>query len=57
MPTSDPGTTNVTIGGGLSYALTGVGYSDYITLQLQTTTAAASGDTSLAEFTLQYDES
>jgi len=57
VPTSDPGTANVTIGGSLGGNLTAAGYSDYIVLQLQTTTSAASGDTSLAVFTLQYDES
>lgn len=56
MPTSDPGTANVSIGGSLSGTLTGAGYSDYIVIQLQTTGSAASGDTSSATFTLQYDE-
>lgn len=56
MPTSDPGTANVSIGTSLSGNLTGAGYSDYIVLQLQTTVSAAAGDTSLATFTLQYDE-
>lgn len=56
VPTSDPGTANVSIGGSLSGNLTSAGYSDYIRLQLQTTTSAAPGDTSLAIFTLQYDE-
>jgi hypothetical protein len=57
VPTSDPGTANVTIDGELSGSLEEAGYSDYIVLQLQTTTSAASGDTSLAVFTCQYDES
>lgn len=57
VPTSDPGTANVSIGGSLSGSLSAAGYSDYIVLQLQTTTSAAAGDTSLATFTLQYDES
>ncbi len=56
VPTSDPGTANVSIGASLSGNLTSAGYSDYIRLQLQTTTSAAPGDTSLAVFTLQYDE-
>jgi len=56
VPTSDPGTANVSIGGALTGDLTGTGYSDYIRLQLQTTGSAAPGDTSLATFTLQYDE-
>lgn len=57
VPTSDPGAENLYIGGGAAGSLTAAGYSDYIVLQLRTTTAAAAGDTSLAEFTLQYDES
>jgi hypothetical protein len=57
VPTSDPATANVSIGASLSGSLTAAGYSDYIRLQLQTTTAAAPGDTSLATFSLQYDES
>lgn len=56
VPTSDPGTANVSIGGSLAGNLSSSGYSDYIVLQLQTTTSAAAGDTSLATFTLQYDE-
>ena len=56
VPTSDPGTANVSIGGALTGDLTGTGYSDYIRLQLQTTVSAGAGDTSLATFTLQYDE-
>lgn len=56
IPTSDPGTANVSIGGSLSGNLTGAGYSDYIVLQLDTTSSAAAGDTSLAVFTGQYDE-
>jgi len=54
--TSDPGAANVSIGGSTGGALTATGYSDYIRLQLQTSAAAAAGDTSLATFTLQYDE-
>jgi hypothetical protein len=56
VPTADPGTANVSIGGSLSGNLTAAGKSDFIVLQLQTTTDAAAGDTSLATFTLQYDE-
>lgn len=55
VPTSDPGTANVSIGGSLSGYLSSAGYSDYIVLQLDVATTAASGDTSLATFTLQYD--
>lgn len=56
VPTSDPGTANVSIGGSLSGNLSSAGYSDYILLQLDTTASAAPGDTSLAVFTGQYDE-
>lgn len=56
VPTGDPGTANVSIGGSLGGQLTAAGYSDYIVLQLDVATTAAAGDTSLAEFTLQYDE-
>lgn len=60
MPTSDPGTANVSVnanGGGLTGFLTSAGYSDYIVIQLHAGSTAAPGDTSLATFTLQYDES
>jgi hypothetical protein len=57
IPTSDPGTANVSIGGSLSGQLVAAGYTDYIVLQLQTTTSAPARDTSLAVFTVQYDES
>jgi hypothetical protein len=57
IPTSDPGTANVSIGTSLSGYLDAAGYSDYIVLQLQTTVSAAAGDTSLAVFTANYDES
>lgn len=56
VPTSDPGSANVTIGGNLSGSLTSSGYSDNVVLQLRTTTAAAAGDTSLATFTMSYTE-
>ena len=56
IPTSDPGTANVSIATSLSGNLSAAGYSDYIVLQLQTTVSAAAGDTSLATFTCQYDE-
>jgi len=57
MPTADPATANVTIGDALGGNLAAPGYSDYIVLQLQTTTSAIAGDTSLAIFTGNYDES
>jgi len=57
IPTSDPGTANVTIGNQLTGSLTAAGFTDYVVLQVQTTTAAAAGDSSTYTFTLQYDES
>lgn len=57
IPTSDPGTANVSIGGSVAGSLAASGYSDYIVTQLQTTSAAAAGDTSLCTLTMQYDES
>jgi hypothetical protein len=57
VATSAPGSENLYIGGATGGSLTAAGKSDYITLQLRTTTAAAAGDTSLASFTLQYDVS
>lgn len=57
VPTADPATANVSIAGSLSGSLSAAGYSDYIVLQLDVGTTAAAGDTSLATFTLQYDES
>jgi len=54
--TSDPGARNVSVGGSLTSSITTSGYTDYIVTQLQTTTAAAAGDTSLATFSLSYIE-
>ncbi len=56
VPTSDPGTANVSFGGSLAGTIAAEGYTDYITLQLRTTTAAEAGDTETFTFTLQYDE-
>jgi hypothetical protein len=56
VPTSDPGTANVSIGGSLSGYLDAAGYSDYIVMQLDVASTAAPGDTSLAVFSIQYDE-
>jgi hypothetical protein len=55
-PTADPGTANVSIAGTLAGNLTAAGFSDYIVMQMQTTTAAAAGDSSTYTFVLQYDE-
>lgn len=56
VPTEDPGTANVSIGGELTGSLVATGFSDYIVLQLNTTTDTAAGDTATYTFTLQYDE-
>lgn len=57
IATSDPGSANVSIGGDITGNLSASGYTDFIVLQLNTTSAAAAGDTSLAIMTLNYDES
>lgn len=57
VPTSDPGSANVSIGGNITGNLAASGYSDYIVTQLDTAASAIAGDTSLAVFTLNYDES
>lgn len=56
IPTADPGSSNVSINSSQSSSLSAAGFSDYIVLQLQTTTAAEAGDTESFTFTLQYDE-
>lgn len=58
VPSADPGTANLRVASyaNVSASLAASGYSAYIPLQLVTTSAAAAGDTSLATFTLNYDE-
>lgn len=56
IPTSDPGTANVTIGSSLSGTLSAAGRSDYIVLQYQTTVSADPGPTNQKTFTIQWDE-
>lgn len=56
VPTSDPNTANVGISGNLAGSLAASGYTDYIITQLATSGNATPGDTSLAIFTLNYDE-
>lgn len=56
LPTTDPGTANVSIQGSLTSCLTSSGLTDHIYLQLQTTVAAPAGPTSLAVMTLSYSE-
>ncbi len=57
MPTSDPGSANLGIGGSLSGSLTTTGYSDYWVSQLDTGTDTPPGDVNQKTFTIQYDES
>ena len=56
IPTSDPGSANVSIGGSLSGSLTTSGFTDHVVLQLRTTSAAPAGDTSLTTITMSYTE-
>jgi hypothetical protein len=57
VPTSSPGSANVSIEGSLAGILTADGFTDFIVTQLRTTTAAEAGDTETFTFTLTYDES
>ena len=56
VPDSDPGSSNVSINASQASSLSAAGYSDYIVMQLRTTTASEAGDTETFTFTLQYDE-
>ena len=56
ISTSDPGTANVSYEGSLTSSISTSDYTDYLVVQLQTTTAAPAGDTSLATFSLSYIE-
>lgn len=62
VPTADPGTANVSIGGALAGSLysNGAGttgsYTDYIVMQTKTETSTPAGATNIKTFTLQYDE-
>ena len=54
MPTSDPGATNLGIGGALAGSLTATGYSDYLVHQIQTNAGDTAGSTSTMYY--QYAE-
>lgn len=54
MPTSEPGSANLGIGGSLTGALTATGASDYLVHQIQTNPADVAGSTSTMNY--QYDE-
>ena len=56
VPTADPASSNVSIGGSQASSLSAAGYSDYVVLQLRTAASAEAGDTETFTFTLQYDE-
>ena len=56
VPTTAPGSANVSFDSDLAGNITGAGYSDFMILQLRTTTAAEAGDTATFTFTLTYDE-
>jgi hypothetical protein len=56
IPQADPGTANVSIGASLSGSLVASGYTDHLVLQMRTDTNAPAGDTSLATYTLTYNE-
>ena len=56
MPIADPGAANVGIAGSLTGNLTGVGYSDYVVIQMHTTTGSPGGDVNQKSFKIQYDE-
>lgn len=59
VPAADPGTANVSIsegGGGLTGSLSAIGSTDFIVMQLQTTTSTPAGAVNQKTFTLQYDE-
>ena len=54
MPTSEPASANLGIGGALAGALTATGSSDYLVHQIQTNAADTAGSTSTLNY--QYDE-
>jgi hypothetical protein len=56
VPTTEPGSANVGIGGSVSGSLTTAGSTDYVILQASVTSAASAGAVNLKTFTLQYDE-
>lgn len=54
MPSAEPATANLGIGGALAGDLTAVGLSDYLVHQIQTNVADIAGSTSTMNY--QYDE-
>jgi len=56
LPTSSPGTANISIGGDLSGSLTATGESDFVVLQTVIDVAASAGATNNKTILVQYDE-
>lgn len=54
MPTSEPGSANLGIGGSLTGSLAAAGYSDFLVHQIQTDSGDTAGSTSTMNY--QYDE-
>jgi len=54
--TASPGSANVSFGSDLAGNITAAGWSDFVSLQLRSTSAAEAGDTNTFTFTLTYDE-
>lgn len=50
MPSSNPGSANLGIGGSLTGSLTAIGYSDYLIHQIQTNASDTAGSTSTLNF-------
>lgn len=56
VPTAEPGSPNVSVGGNVSGSLTAPGTTDFIVLQASITSAAPAGAVNTKTLTLQYDE-
>lgn len=56
LPTSEPGSNNVVIGGSLSGSISAEGDAGFIVLQSTADSTAVSGITNTKTITLQYDE-
>jgi hypothetical protein len=57
IPTSTPGSANVPIAGNVANSITAFpGFTDYLVLQLHFGSTAAQGDSSLATYSVVYDE-
>lgn len=56
MPTSEPGSANIGIGGALNGTIVAPGYSDYIIMQRQTGSNSPAGNANTLTITIKYDE-